>query len=574
MAPSKPTLVELLLERGLLTPTQIEHVENQAREQKKSIEQIIKEETLVYPEPLAQLKAELIGVPYIDLQTIRIDEHAMHDVSPRAATTYRFIPFSQKKNKLLVAMDSPDDYQAMEAVRFIAKKNNLTPEIYCASSEGITRALSLSAQPNVEQALREFGKEFDKVKAVPKDKTKLKKALEEAPVNKIVAVIVRHAVEGLASDIHIEPNSQELRVRYRINGRLHTTLLLPIKAHPAIVSRIKILSNIHLIKSSIPQEGRFFITTNDQSYSIKTAVIPTINGEKITLRLIDISQPAPSLAELGASRQHQEIILEHLAAKDGLIIIAGPDSSGKSTTLFSLLTLLNKPDTNIATVEDSVAFEIEGVSQTHIRPSQGLSYTAALSHTLRQDTDIIMVDKVRDRETAQLLIQGALAGHFILSTLYAKDALRSITHLLSLGVSPYLLASSLNLLIAQRLVPKLCQSCQQPSPIPRELKPSVQMEAKNIPKSYFNDINISQAKSFYKSSGCPDCKERKVQGQIVLFEVVPITKELRTAISNEADYKSLAKIARQKGFITLRQDGLLKALQGLVRYEDVIRATN
>lgn len=574
MASSKSTLVQLLLKRGLLTPVQIEHVQNQAHEQKKTAEQIIKEENLVYPEPLAQVKAELIGVPYIDLQTVQIDEHAMRDVSPRAATTYRFIPFAQQKNKLLIAMESPDDYQAMEAVRFIAKKNNLSPEIYCVSSEGITRALNASAQPNVEQALREFGKELDKVKKAPKGKNKLRSILEEAPVNKVVAVIVRHAIEGLASDIHIEPNSQELRVRYRINGRLHTTLLLPIKAHQAIVSRIKILSNIRLIKSSIPQEGRFFITTNDQSYNIKTAVIPTINGEKITLRLVDVSQPAPSLAELGAGKQHQQIILEHLTAKDGLIIIAGPDGSGKSTTLFSALTLLNKPDTNIATIEDSVAFEIEGASQTQVRPNQGLSYAAALTHTLHQDTDIIMVDKIQDKETAQLLMQGALAGHLMFSTLYAKDALRSIPHFLSLGASPYLLASSLSLLVAQRLVPKLCQSCQQPSPIPRNLKASVQTEVKTIPKSYFNDINISQAKTFYKNSGCPECQERKVQGQIALFEIIPITKEMRTAISNEDEYKSLKKIARQQGFISLRQDGLLKALQGLVRYEDVIRATN
>jgi type IV pilus assembly protein PilB len=472
-------------------------------------------------------------------------------------------------------MESPDDYQAMEAVRFIAKKNNLTPEIYCASSEGITRALSAPAQPNVEQALREFGKELEKAKAAPKEKTKLKSALEEAPVNKIVAVIVRHAIEGLASDIHIEPNNQELRIRYRIDGQLHTTLLLSIKSHAAIVSRIKILSNIRLIKSSIPQEGRFFVTTkDDQSYSIKTAVIPTINGEKITLRLVDVSQPAPSLAELGAGKQHQQIISEHLIGKEGLFIIAGPDGSGKSTTLFSALTLLNKPDTNIVTIEDSIAFEIDGASQTQIRPSRGLSYNTALTHTLRQDTDIIMVDKMRDKETVQLLMQGALAGHLMLSTLYAKNALRCITHLLSLSVSPYLLASSLSLLVAQRLVPKLCQSCQQPKPISRELKPSVQVETKTIPRSYFNDANISQPKSFFECSGCPDCKERKVQGQIALFEIVPITKELRTAISNEADYESLKKIAQQKGFISMRQDGLLKALQGLVRYEDVIRVTD
>lgn len=573
MADQKPTFEELLLEHGLLKPAQLEHVQRRAAEQNKSLTDIIRDEQLVYPEPLAQLKAAFLGLPYVDLKVVDIDDGAMRGISERAATAYQFIAFGQRGGRLQIAMASPDNHQALEAVRFIAKKSSLTPEIYCASPENIEAALRVPPQENIKQTLLDFGREVRRAEDMPKDKAKLHQALVKAPVNKIVAVIIRLGIEGLASNIHIEPGDKEFRVRYRINEQLHTTLLLPMNLLSSVTARVKILANMRVAPARLPQAGRFVLSLDQQTYSIHVSIMPTVTGEQITLRLINTSRPAPSLTELGLASQQLDLVRKHLSAPHGLIVIAGPANSGKSTTLFAALSFLNTPAVNIATLEDPVEYEIPGVNQTPLQPLQGLTAAAALQNLLHHDVDIIMLDKLIEGTTAGLAVKAA-ASRLVLLAVSASDAADIIPYLASLGLNPHLIASSLHLLIAERLVPKLCQSCARPVAIPSELKEKIQTELKNISKFYSQPLPPSRKLSFSVSTGCPNCRERRSRGQIGLFEVVPLFQELRTAIANNNGYDKLVSIIRRKGYLSLYQDGLLKALAGLVNYEDVVSAAS
>jgi len=573
VSPKNTTLEKLLLEHGLLKPKQLEYVQERASKQKKPIEDIIRAEQLIYPEPLAQLKAEALGVPYVDLQSVQIDPQAMSEVTNRAATTYQFIIFGKSTDKVQVAMARPGDYQALEAVRFIAKKQGLSPVIYCASPEGIERALSPQPQDDINQALRDFGKEIKQSTKVPDDETKLQATLAEAPVNKVFAVIMRHAIEGLASDIHIEPFGNELRIRYRINGQLHTSLLLPLDTHRAILSRAKILANMQVSASNVPQESRFTFTAGNQAYSVRVAAMPTIHGEKLTMHLVDTTKAAPSFTELGFIGPAQMALKEQLQESKGLIIVAGPDGSGKSTTLNAILTTLNNPATAISTVEETIEYELPGVTQTTIMPSQDVTYERVHQHILRQDVDVIMIEEIRSPRTAHLLTKGALAGRLMLSTIHAQDALHSIPQLIDLGISSYVLSASLRMAISQRLVPKLCQSCKKPVPIPKAQTKTVNYEIKNIPAKFLEAYDVTAKSTFYTSAGCPACHERKTRGQLALFDVIRISKEMSQAIAAGGNYDVLLNIAEQDGHLSLHQDGLLKALQGLVDYKDVVRVT-
>lgn len=573
MANSQTSLENLLLEHGLLKPNQLEYVQERAKRQKQSIIDIIRAEQLVYPEPLAQLTAESLGLPYVDLQSVQVDPAAMADISVRAAHTYHFLAFGKTDQKLQVAMADPSDWQALEAIRFIAQKQNLALELYCASMEGIEQASSPEPQPNINQALRDFGKDIQQSSQLPADEVKLQQTLAEAPVSKVFAVIMRHAVEGLASDVHIEPFGNDLRIRYRINNELHTSLLLSRNVHRAIVSRIKILANMQISASSVPQESRFTFSSGQQVYSVRVAIMPTIHGEKITLHLIDTTKAAPSFTDLGFVGLPLAQLKEQLQDPKGLIIVAGPDGSGKSTTINAILTSLNSPSTSISTVEETIEYEVPGVTQTQISPALEISYERVLQNLLRQDVDIIMVEEIRSAKTGHLLTKGALAGRLMLSTIHAQDALRTIPQLIDLGISPYVLSSSLRLLIAQRLVPKLCQFCKKPSPIPKSLVKTVDQEFKMIPAKFLSAYSLTSPSTFYTSAGCPKCHERKTFGQIAIFDVVRISKELAQAIANGGNYDELAVIADSLGHLTLAQDGLLKAMQGLVRFADVVRVT-
>lgn len=576
MADQQTQLVSALLERGLLKPAQVQHVQERADKEGKTLWQIIQEENLVFPEALAELKADMSGFPYIDLTKAKINEHAMRDIARKAAGTYRFVAFDERDKKLLIAMENPEDFQSLEAVKFIAKRRGLTPEVYLASAAAIDTVLggASAVAAEIGGALKDFNRELADVSAQSKQGAQeIERVIEEAPVTKVVAVVIRHAIEGHASDIHIEPTAKDLRIRYRINGKLHTSLLLPLKVHAAIISRVKILSNLKIDEARLPQDGRFSATVDAHSFDFRVSTMPTTFGEKVALRILDKSSGAPTFTELGVSKEGQELLKQNLEAPHGIILLSGPTGAGKSTTLFASLSTLNATDTNIVTLEDPVEYEIAGVNQTQVHPEIGLSFASGLRSILRQDPDIIMVGEIRDKETAELAVHASLTGHLVLSTIHTNDAVGTVPRLVDMGIDPFLLAASLRLLVAQRLVGRLCQQCKHEVPIPSALRQKILAVLETVPEKYKTEANQKNPKALYESPGCPACQESGVVGRIGIFEIIPINRALRTAINDSAEYNTLLDTATGQGFLTMQQDGLLKVLAGLAPYEDVARVT-
>jgi len=567
------TLGKLLVEHGLLAADEVERLLKLSASSGESLEHIIRSKRLVYPEVLAQLKAKALDLPYIDLNTATIDPQAMEGISDQAARAYQFVAFGQKDDKLLVALASPEDWQSREAIRFIAAQRRRKIEVYCASPEAIARSLHGAPEDTVRQALQEFGREFRQAKTYPPTGTKLADALVKAPVTKVVAVIMRHAIDGLASDIHIEPGTSQVRVRYRIDGRLHTTLLLPAEVQTGLALRIKSLAGLSVAQSDLPQEGRFTLTTENQTYGIRVAIIPTVTGERITMRLSDTSGPPPSFLKLGLTKAQQATVIEHLHASDGLIIFSGPGGSGKSTTILAALWEINTPDTAIATVEDPIEYMISGVSQTQIRPAAGLTTAKAVAGLLRHDVDIIMISELTSSRTTQLAVRGATRGKLMLAALSAKSCAQAISRLLDVHPSPYLISEALRLVVSQRLLPRLCQTCREEIKIPADARATLVADLKKIPKPLWRSLGLPSQPALFDSPGCSKCHKSGIRGQVGLFEVVPISPEVKSQIATGSSQEALEKTIRTHGYPSLSQSGLIKALQGLVRYSDVVRFT-
>jgi len=568
------TLEELLVQRGLLSAEQLTHVRRRAETEKLSVEEVIRNERLVFPEVLAQVRSEVAGVPYIDLLNTKRVPEAMRDISRQAAATYRFFVFDERAGHLLVAMEHPDDFQALQAVTFIAKKRGLEPEIYLSSKEAIDQVLGMTAELHAEigGALKEFSRELEEAKTASQEND-IEKSIEEAPVSKVVAVMIRHAIEGAASDIHVEPTEKELRIRYRVDGKLHTSLLLPLKVHAAVISRVKILANLKIDEARLPQDGRFSTVADGRSFDFRVSSMPTAFGEKIVLRILDKSGTAPSFDELGLWGKQQEIYKKYLKIPHGIIMISGPTGSGKSTTLFTSLTILNNVDVNIVTLEDPIEYEVTGVNQTQVRPDIGLTFASGLRSILRQDPDIIMVGEIRDRDTAELAIHAALTGHLVLTTIHTNDAVGVIPRLVDMGIDPFLITASVRLAMSQRLVTKLCQKCKREIPLSEAMQRKLEKELAGVPDEYKTEANQKTPRVLYESPGCPACQEGNALGRLAIFEMIPVSKLMRDTINESAEYDTLVSVARREGNITIRQEGLLKALAGQVQYEDVMRVT-
>ena len=390
----------LLKEKGLLSEDQTLHVESRSKTDKISSADVIRSERLIPDEEFAKFLAEYLNVPYIDLRNTPKDSNAMDGISHKTASTYRFIAFDIKDKTLSVAMESPDDFQALEAVRFIAKRKGLTAEIFLASSEALDEVLGGAGvvEEEIGGALKEFSQELSAAIADGKRGNKdIERIVGEAPVTKVVAVMIRHAIEGHSSDIHIEPMEKEVRIRYRIDGKLHTSLTLPPKVHSAVISRIKILSNLKIDESRLPQDGRFSATIDNRAYDFRVATMPTRFGEKVAIRILDKASGAPSFEELGFRSGVQQTFEQYLHAPFGIILISGPTGSGKSTTLFTSLTTLNAAERNIVTLEDPVEYEVEGINQTQVQPEIGFTFASGLRSILRHDPDIIIVGEIRDK---------------------------------------------------------------------------------------------------------------------------------------------------------------------------------
>jgi len=569
--------IQYLLSKQALSQEIAQKLSDEYEQGGRALDTVIFEGAKIEEEKLLQYKGEFYHLPAVDLAQKAIPTKALGIIPKEIINNYQMIPFDIEGEALRVAMVNPANLKAREAVDFLARQKGWNTQFYVATSRGLKHAMdnyggNLSSQ--VEEAL-EYADEGGKkeVKQVYKTDENLEEVIKSAPVSKMVSVIMRHAVEGGASDIHIEPGDKETRVRYRVDGELHSTLALPKYIHASIVSRIKVMANLKLDETRKPQDGRIHLTIANKEIDLRVSTLPLTGTEKVVMRILDVTRGAPKLEELGFIGRSKEIIEKNIQQPNGLFLVTGPTGSGKSTTLFSALSMLNKEAVNIITLEDPVEYHLEGANQSQVRAEVGYTFASGLRSILRQDPDIIMVGEIRDNETAQLAVQAALTGHFVLSTLHTNSAAGAIPRLLDMKAEPFLLASTINMIEAQRLVRRICKDCKEADQLTEEMSQRVQSVLASIPDAVLYK-GINKAKPvFYKGKGCGKCSNTGYLGRLSIIEIIENTKELNSIIAKGFSTEEANKEFIRQGFVSMIQDGVMKAALGLTTVEDIIMAT-
>jgi len=572
------SLIRELLDRGILKEENIAALEFEMKKRGEKEEEFLLEKGIIKEEDLFNLKSEMLGIP---IKTIEVDDVPLETLAlmpEETAKYYQMIPLIKKDNSLEIGMVNPEDLKAQEALKFLARQNNFNYKVFLIT---LTTFNSLLGQyrdlkKEVGEALEELQTELETslIGSRPRTIDEFARLAEEAPITKIVAVILRQAVDGGASDIHIEPTRDKLRIRFRLLGQLHSSILLPLKIHPAVVARIKILSNLKIDESRIPQDGRFSTIVGGQQIDFRVSTLPTTLGEKVAIRVLDPSTGMKSFEDLGLSGRNLRALQEAIKKPYGLILVSGPTGSGKSTTLYAILNLLNKEDINIISLEDPAEYFINGVNQSQIMPSIGYSFAQGLRHVLRQDPNVIMVGEVRDTETASLVIHAALTGHIVLSSLHTNNAIGVVPRLIDMGIESYLIPSTLNIALAQRLVRRLCDACKKEVVPKKETKDMIVKELALLPEEAKAQIDLKKSFKVWEPVGCKKCNNTGYSGRIGIFEVLTMTSQLSEMILKKqiAEDKILKEADRQ-GMISIRQDGMLKVLAGLTTTEEIIRVT-
>lgn len=558
-------LADVLLQEKLLPEDKVDELRVEEASTGKPVKAIIVEKKLLGAEDLAKAEAKVYGVEYVNLGERAVNPEALSLVPESVSQRYQLIPFDLNRadNLLSVAMANPVDLAAIE---FVEKKSGVQVKQYIAPAEKIAETVATAyAQPlaaEVKAALKESGTGEVEQRVV--DISELGKVIRQAPIAKIVSTILEFSMSARASDIHIEAENDKTRVRYRIDGILHEKLILPKQVHEAVISRIKILAGMKIDEKRIPQDGRFNFQANGQEVDLRVSSLPTSHGEKIVMRLLKKSGGVATLPDLGLRGTALKVLKESVLRPHGIIIVCGPTGSGKTTTLYSALSQINTPKVNIITVEDPVEYEISGVNQVQINPAAGLTFASGLRAIVRQDPNIIMVGEIRDKETTDLAIQAALTGHLVFSTLHTNDASGAIPRLLDLGAEPFLLASSMTCIVAQRVVRRICDECKEEYEPPLELVEDIK---KVLGKLYQGQNGFK----LYRGKGCTKCGGTGYLGRIGIYEVMPFTEKIGRLTLERPAAESIEKQAVAEGMITMKQDGYLKVLEGITTIEEVKR---
>ena len=561
----KNGLLKVLVEEGLLTQEQAETVAVEASQKGLSEERVVEEKGWVEKKELTRARAKVLGFPFVSLAETPVSPEAVALVSEAVARTYRLIPlrFDRRKNELAVAMVNPLD---LEAIEFLEKKTGSKVVPYLAEEGEIEEAIKERYGGTL---VAEVSQAMEEELAVPKsqaiDIRQLGTVIREAPIAKVVSTILEFAVSSRASDVHIEPQPENTRVRYRIDGVLHEKLLLPKTIHEALISRIKILSGMKIDEKRIPQDGRFKFKAGEAEVDLRVSSAPTIWGEKIVMRLLRSSGGVPDLPELGLRGLGLKRVEEAILKPNGIIVVCGPTGSGKTTTLYSAITRINNPGSNIMTIEDPVEYEIKGITQVQVNREAGLTFASAMRSFLRQDPDIIMVGEIRDQETAELAIQASLTGHLVFSTLHTNQAAGTIPRLLDLGAEPFLLASSLSLVVGQRIARRICPNCREEyQPDKTNLDELTAVLGKFLPKK-------KEEIKFFRGKGCEQCNNTGYYGRVGIFEVLSVSEKIVKLILERAPAGEIEKQAVEEGMITMLQDGYLRVVEGVSTMEEVVR---
>ena len=572
-------ILDELVRNNLLPKAKLEQIAKDADDHNRSVLTYIEEKRYVREEDLVQARAKVINVPYVDLFGRIVRGDVLNIISQELAQNYRMVAFNQVGNEVSIAMVDPTDFKALEAIEFIARKNRFRIKYFMVSYSGLRYILrqyeSLSAE--VEEALKSAEAEvkLEQGKQLAVEGEELEEVVRRAPVSKMVSVILRHAVEGRASDVHIEPVGSETRVRYRVDGVLHTSIVLPKYIHTSIIARIKVLSNLKIDETRVPQDGRFRMVIEGRDIDYRVSTLPLFNSEKVVMRILDTAAGALGLEQLGFEGRNFTAVSESIQRPHGMVLMTGPTGSGKSTSLYAMLSILNREQVNIVTLEDPIEYYLKGINQSQVNPEAGFTFASGLRSILRQDPDIIMVGEIRDGETAELAIHAALTGHLMLSTLHTNDSFGAIPRLIDMGIEPFLLAASLNVVMAQRLVRRVCQHCKADITLPEKLDAEIREELKRLPEDVKpKSIDLEKPLTFFRGRGCARCENTGYKGRIAIIEVFQITSVIQKLIIAGGDLISnIRDEAKRQGMYTMKQDGILKALRGLSTVEEVLSVT-
>ena len=569
-------LANKLIERAVLSDELAQKLITESSASGRSFEEILRLRKLVDDVTIAQTKADASQIPYQKIDLATITEQILALVPEETARNYKVAPLAISGNMVIVGMVEPDDVKAQEALRFIAKQNKMTLGVYVISRsdwEMILRRYT-PYEREIQEAIRATGAKSGGVPGIQRIVSLDEGAgVDDAPIIRIVSATLRAAVDQRASDIHIEPGRIKLRIRFRFDGFLKEVAAFPLELLQPIVSRVKVLSDLKIDETRVPQDGRFRTIIFDRDVDYRVSTFPTPLGEKVVIRVLDPSMGLKGMADLGLTGRNAEWVKEGLEKPFGMVLVTGPTGSGKTTTLYAFLQTMNKEDVNILSMEDPVEYFVAGVNQSQIKPDIGYTFASGLRQALRQDPDIIMVGEIRDSETASLAVQAALTGHVVLSTLHTNNAAGVIPRLLDMGVAPFLLAPALNIMLAQRLVRRLCNNCKKPEDVSPEVDKIIKDELSKLAKEVRETIKYQTPYKAYKASGCEKCKGKGTAGRIALYEVMKMTKELEDIINSGASENKAKEEGLRQGMISLRQDGIIKALDGTISIEEVLGET-
>src|SRR3989344_1623057 len=558
------SLEDILASSGAITQEQLQFVKDEVKRRQEDSEKIIASMNWVTDEQMSQAKSKVMGVPYSDPAEQPISPEILGYIPEEVAKRFQVIPINKNNEVLSVAMVDPLDLQVFE---FIEKKSGLTVKPYLATAASISKAIAEQYTRGLSSEVTEALKEV----APGMGNTNIQSAmtgsvLGEAPVARIVSTLLEYGIRVRASDIHIEPLENETRVRYRIDGILHEKLILPKKIHDSIISRIKILGNMKIDEKRVPQDARFNFKIGQQELDLRLSTLPTAHGEKVVMRLLKKTGGVPSLPELGLRGKSLHNLEENIKRPHGIILMCGPTGSGKTTTLYSILSKLNSAQVNILTLEDPVEYQIVGVNQVQINTQAGLTFASGLRSFLRQDPNIIMVGEIRDNETTDLAIQASLTGHLVFSTLHTNDSAGALPRLLDMRAESYLIASTVTCVVGQRVVRKICSTCRT-SKIPQK---EIIEKMKEVLDGLF-DFEKNKNLKLYEGRGCKECNNTGYLGRIGIFEVLVVSEKIAKMIIARSRAQDIAKQAVSEGMITMRQDGFLKVLEGITTVEEVLR---
>ncbi len=584
-------LKNFLLESEIISPDTLDQVEKELPTQDDKLGELLVQKGLLEEEQLRKTYAYISGIPFVNLENQFVAKEILNIIPEPIARKHNIVAFERDGSKIKVAMLDPRDLQTIDFIR----KKTQSKILPCLTSEkSISHILTLY-QKSLKAEFGDIIEESVKISSVmneargvgttsdggEKEEETLKKTAEELPVIKIIDVLLKHAILQQASDIHIEPIEKEVIVRYRIDGILHDVMFLPREILSAVIARIKVLSDLKLDEHRLPQDGRFKLETQDYKFSFRVSILPIIDGEKIVIRLLNETSKGLTLEQLGFRGKALEVIQKNIHRPHGMLLVTGPTGSGKTTTLYTMMDILNTNQVNISTVEDPIEYRMQRINQTQVNSKVGLTFAVGLRSLLRQDPDIIMVGEIRDEETMHIAINAAMTGHLVLSTLHTNSAAATMPRLMDMGAEPFLLASTLNVAIAQRLVRKICPNCQEDYLMGQN---DVELLKKKVDADKIFEI-LKQEKiipetargfeevAFARGKGCVRCNNTGYKGRLGIYEVIEVDDDLRALISERKDSDTINAKAVENGTITMLQDGFIKAIQKVTTIEEILRVT-